>query len=123
MASTAGWPEVVRVRAARLGLGQNQLSIFAGVHQVKLSRGLAGLEPLSNENIQKLDETLKALEHLIEIIPFPLDLRKIDRINELLNQVRLGDLGSVLIMPRGKSLPELSKQLEELNASGSGELR
>jgi transcriptional regulator with XRE-family HTH domain len=119
MAMTAYWAENIKRRLAALDLSQHHLAVFAGIHQAKISKSLSGLEPLTNEIIEKLDGTLKELEHLVEIFPCPLDLRRIDRVNELLNKVRLGDLGTVLILPEGKPLAQLSKELEEMNSRAS----
>jgi predicted transcriptional regulator len=115
MTATAYWPEHFRVRAAKLDLSQNQLAILSGVHQSKVSRGLAGLEPLSNETIERLNDALKALEHLVQLVPFPLDLRRVDRVKELLARVKNGDLGTVLVLPESKQTSELLKEIEDLS--------
>jgi len=115
MSATAYWPEAIRTRSARLDLSQNQLALFSGVHQAKLSRGLAGLEPLSNETIERIDEALCALENLVQLIPFPIDLRRIDYVKDLLGKVKTGDLGSVVILPKSEKSEILLREAERLS--------
>jgi len=100
---TPGWTNLIEMRMNALGLSQSQLAVLSGISQTRISPFLAGSKRLDNTALTTIYDTLKALESLVEIIPFPLDLRQTDRVRKLLEEIKTGELGSVVIKPAAPS--------------------
>jgi hypothetical protein len=96
------YSNIVSVKMAALGISQQQLSYYSGLHTNKLSPMLSGQRDLGAVELTKINEALAGLEKLAEAaLPWPIDFRRVVEIKRLMEQLKYGELDRLIAVTRG----------------------
>ena len=91
------WSNSINVRLATLGISQQVLSAYCGIHVNRLSKFCSGVQDLPNQDLLKVSDALSAIEELSQAAaPWPLDIRNINQMKLLLKQFRNGELDQMI---------------------------
>jgi hypothetical protein len=91
------WSNTVNLRLATLGISQQVLSAYCGIHVNRLSKFCSGVQDLPNQELMKVSDTLDSLEQLSQAAaPWPLDIRNISQMKLLMKQFRNGELDAMI---------------------------
>jgi transcriptional regulator with XRE-family HTH domain len=96
------YPNIVQMKMAGLGISQQQLSFYTGIHTNKLSPFLSGQRDLDALSLTKINDALASLEKLAEAaLPWPIDFRRVVEIKKLVGQLKYGELDRLIEATRG----------------------
>jgi hypothetical protein len=100
------WSNTVNLRLATLGISQQVLSSYCGIHTNRLSKFCSGVQDLPNVDLMRVADTLDALEKLCAAAnPWPLDIRNISQMKLLMKQFRNGELDAMIGAMRAAYAP------------------
>jgi hypothetical protein len=96
------YSNIVSVKMAALGISQQQLAYYTGIHMNKLSPLLSGQKDLGAVDLTKINDALASLEKLAEAaLPWPIDFRRVVEVKRLMEQMKYGELDRLIAATRG----------------------
>lgn len=95
------YSNIVNMKMAALGISQQQLSFYTGIHTNKLSPLLSGQRDLDAASLEKINDALANLERLAEAaLPWPIDFRRVVEVKRLMEQLKYGELDRLIAATR-----------------------
>jgi transcriptional regulator with XRE-family HTH domain len=86
-----------KFKMTALGVSQAQLAAYSGIHVNTISNFINGIKDMDNVRLLKLLDCVAVLEKLVESAsPWPLDLRRVDEIKALIDQMQDGELDATI---------------------------
>jgi hypothetical protein len=93
------YSNIISVKMASLGISQQQLSFYTGIHTNRLSPFLSGQKDLGAVDLIKINDALASLEKLAETaLPWPIDFRRVVEIKMLMEQLKYGELDELIMV-------------------------